>query len=693
VGEGQHRLGPLGLPSSGSTAVEAEVFPAVQLFVERVSAIVEDFALTDANAPPVVEICRRLDGLPLAIEFAAPRVAVLGVEGLAAHLDDSLGLLGTRRRPAMPRHRTMRAVVDWSYGLLGEDEQLFFRALGIFTGGFTVEAATAVAMGPAKTHVDAIDRLADLVAKSLVVADVGGAKPRFRLLDTTRAHAIEMLDASGERERIARRHAEYYRDVFERAEDEATVRPTGEWLADYAREIDNLRAALDWAFSPGADGSVGVALATAAVPLWMHLSLMDECRSRVEQALAVIGAEPGRHATRAMKLYAALATSLVYAGGTQPELEAAWTNTLELAESLDDTEYRLRAVWELWTLNRVGRLHRAAMTQAQSFSTLAASRADPNHRLIGERMLGIWHHYLGDQVSARRHLEGVLEAYVESESRSHIIRFQVDLRVSACTFLAPVLWLLGFSDQAAQAAKAAIEHAQATNHALSVCHALVFGACPTALLSGDLVGAEHYVSMVIDHAERHGLARWHAYGCSYHGALLIKRGDVAGGLRRLRAGFDELGGFATLRFMDFLLPEALYRAGEISAGLAAVDEVIARSRETEEHRFIAELLRIKGELLLLQGESGAAARAGDLFREAVDWGRRQQTLSWELRAATSLARLLRDQHRSADAIACLRPVYGRFTEGFGTADPIAAKRLLDELRDAGRDPVTRDSGR
>src|SRR6266446_7976189 len=128
AGEREYHLGPLGSPraSDGLTAAEAMAFPAVQLFVERVSAIVEDFALTDANAPAVVQICRRLDGLPLAIEFAAPGVSVLGVEGLAARLDDSLPLLGAPRRAAMPRHRTMRAVVDWSYGLLTEDERLFF---------------------------------------------------------------------------------------------------------------------------------------------------------------------------------------------------------------------------------------------------------------------------------------------------------------------------------------------------------------------------------------------------------------------------------------------------------------------------------------------------------------------------------------------------------------------------------------
>jgi predicted ATPase/DNA-binding winged helix-turn-helix (wHTH) protein len=233
AGEREHRLAPLDSPptSSGLTAAEAAAFPAVQLFVERVTAIVEDFALTDANAPLIVEICQRLDGLPLAIEFAAPRVEVLGVEGLAVCLDDSLPLLRGRRRTAMPRHQTMRAVIDWSYGLLSEDEQHFFRTLGIFAGGFTVEAAAAVAIDAADTPCEAIDRLADLVAKSLVVADVGETKPRFRLLDTTRAYAIEKLDESGEREWLARRHAEYCRHLFAHAEGEAPARPLANgWL-------------------------------------------------------------------------------------------------------------------------------------------------------------------------------------------------------------------------------------------------------------------------------------------------------------------------------------------------------------------------------------------------------------------------------------------------------------------------------
>jgi predicted ATPase len=184
----------------------------------------------------------------------------------------------------------------------------------------------------------------------------------------------------------------------------------------------------------------------------------------------------------------------------------------------------------------------------------------------------------------------------------------------------------------------------------------------------------------MDHATRHGLARWRAYAHGYQGALLIKRGDIAAGLQLLRASFDQLGGLATLHYRDFLMPEALCTAGEIAEGLATVDEAITRTEETEEYVFMADLLRIRGELLLLQRAPEAAPEAEDHFRQALDWARRQGALSWELRAATSLARLLRDQSRSAEAIQLLQLVYDRFTEGFETADIRAAKLLIDVLR-------------
>ena len=201
--------------------------------------------------------------------------------------------------------KTLRATLDWSYELLSESERMILRRLAVFASYFTLEAASAVVASAEITSAEVVHGLANLVAKSLVATEVGG-RSRYRLLDTTRAYALEKLGESGERERLARRHAEYYRAVFERAEVEWETRPTAEWLADYGRQIDNLRAALDWAFSPGGDTSIGVALTAAVVPLWMHLSLLDECRTRVERALATIKGEEKSDARREMKLHAAL---------------------------------------------------------------------------------------------------------------------------------------------------------------------------------------------------------------------------------------------------------------------------------------------------------------------------------------------------------------------------------------------------
>jgi predicted ATPase/DNA-binding winged helix-turn-helix (wHTH) protein len=690
-GERVHRLRPLAVPPSsrGLTAKDALNFSAVELFVERVAASSEGFELSDANAADIADICRRLDGIALAIELAAGHVDAFGVGGLAARLADRFRLLALARRTALPRHQTLRATLDWSSELLPESERVILRRLAVFAGSFTAEAATAVVAGTdfAPSHV--VELVPNLVAKSLVTADVGGAVAHYRLLETTRAYALDQLTKSGELEPTARRHAEYHRDVFERAEADWETTPTSEWLAVYLSQIDNMRSALDWAFSPSGDTEIGVALAVAAVPLWFQLSLMDECRSRVERALATFDPEASHRTRRDMKLFAALATAMVFTNrGAHSEIHAAWTSALEIAERFDDTDYQLRALWGLWLACSNNSEHRVALALAERFRSRAETSTEPADRPVGDRMIGVSLQLLGDQPNARRHIERALGRYVSPVRRSHISRFHFDQRVMARTTLAEILWLQGFPDQAMRTAETNVAESQSIDHSLSQCYALAQAACPVALWSSDVRTAERFVAMLTDQAARRALDRWHAWNScinSFRGVLLIKQGDLVNGLQVLRTSLTEGPDTRFFRHLAFLgeLAEALGHSGEIGQGLTVVNEALTRSERSEERWCIAELLRIKGGLVCRQDAPTAAGAAEGHFLQSLDWARRQKALSWELRTATSFARFLRDQGRNVEARFVLASVYNRFTEGFGTGDLVAAKTCLEELDSTG----------
>jgi predicted ATPase/DNA-binding winged helix-turn-helix (wHTH) protein len=306
VDECIYRVPPLAVPAEGTEDIDFQRYGAVQLFVARVRATEPHFAPAQPIAPAIAAICRRLDGIALAIELAAARAAALGVEVVATHLDDRFRLLTGGHRTAHLRHQTLRATLDWSYELLSEAERVVLRHLSIFAGSFTLEAAAAIAASAELAALDVINAVANLVAKSLVVANVGDTVVRYRLLETTRAYGLEKLTEGSELENIARRHAEHCRDLLERAETELETKSRDEWLAAYHPWIDNIRAALDWGFSPGGDASIGVAVTAAAVPLWIHLSLLKECRGRVERALASLMSGSSGDLRRTMKLYAAL---------------------------------------------------------------------------------------------------------------------------------------------------------------------------------------------------------------------------------------------------------------------------------------------------------------------------------------------------------------------------------------------------
>jgi predicted ATPase len=373
----------------------------------------------------------------------------------------------------------------------------------------------------------------------------------------------------------------------------------------------------------------------------------------------------------------------MYATAGAERSAGAWKTALGLAEGLGDADYQLRALWALWVDRQNHGEFREAIALARRFRALAATAApDPADRLVGDRMIGSSLHFLGDQAGARERTERMLGRYVAPVRRSHAVRFQFDQRVTARMTLARVYWLQGFPDRAVREVEGSVADALPLGHALTLCTALALGACPVALLAGDLAAAGPFAAMLRRSTAEHALDVWRALADCAEGELLVRRGDPEAGLELLRPAADEVrrAGFV-FYFTAFLgaLAQGLAGTGRPDEALAAVEEALERCARTGEGWCLAELQRLRGEALAGRGAPDAAAAAEAAFQESLRTARGQGALSWELRSATSLAGLWRGRGRHREARDLLAPVRARFEEGFGTADLLRATGLLEEL--------------
>ncbi|MER8791889.1 helix-turn-helix transcriptional regulator [Mesorhizobium sp. M0983] len=636
------RLLPLDCPGAnealdGPTALR---FPAVQLFVERVSASVGGYFLSNAEAPIVGEICRRLDGIVLAIELAAGRVDTLGIAGVAESLRNNFDILTRGRRTALPRHQTLRATLDWSYTLLSSTQQFVLAQLSLFNQEFTLEAARAVVSG--EGAVDVEGSIVDLIAKSLVVADRSAHPIRYRLLDMTRAYAAKKLSASGFENEASYRHATHYRTHFDDAARQWQVAQEPVSPEIYSRDIGNLRAALDWCFSPAGESAMGVAMTIAAIPLWYQLSLVDECLSRVQQALDWLEKQPEADKRSLMQLHAALGFPHMRAISGRPSGAEAWTRALEIARNVDDVDFQLRALWALWVDRTNSGEPRAGLEMAEAFRILSERSTDDADRLIGERMKARSLHLLGDQAGAEDHVRRMLAAYKAPANRAHLARFQYEQRITARITFARVLWLRGKTDEALREIDDLIETAIAAGHNLTLCHALSDAACPVSLMAGDLARAERYTEMLHRRTRDHALDVWHAYAECFEGDILIRSGEAATGVTLVREALDRLdraGFYLYQTVFQSILASGLTRLGREPEAMALLDGALSRCQVSGEAWYCAELIRQKGTILAGQSSRRPDARA--LFERAMTIARDQGATILERRSADSLAALNR----------------------------------------------------
>jgi len=679
-GEHIHRLRPLEAPppSSEPTAEQVLTFPAVQLFVERASASLEAFEVSDGNAPAIGEICRRLDGIPLALEMAAGRVDILGVHGVAAWLDDRFALLKQGHRTASPQHKTLRATFDWSWHLLSPVTRVVFRRLSIFAGDISIEAATVIAAGAGDIAAsDAVDAIAQLVAASLLSANVSTEKAAYRFLESTRAYARSKLLDSGELDHVCNRHAEYILAVLQRTETVATSAPAATAESSLKSLTDDLRIALDWTSTLPSENRLGIRLTIAGIHLWARLSLHEECRSRVEIAIAALARLPVPDHDSEMRLHAALGTVLAYTKSA--EANAAWSKVLKLSEQLEDTDYQLRALRGLWTSTfSAGHLQAAVKLNKQHVEIASLSK-EPDEAFHSVRMRGMTHFYGGRFKLAQADLEYALGGYSKS-NKLDLVRFQFDQNALVCVGLSKTLWIRGFPDQAMAITDRAVTYATAAKHELSVIYSLAYGACRMAIAIGDLQKAESCIEMLTRNALRHPLVLWDIMAECWKGVLLARQGSVAAAVSVLGKALVAIPeGSFSLHYSRFAgeYAHALGKNGEIGRALETINRVIDVCRRLRERWYLAELLRIKGEIVSCSTEPDAAVQAESIFVNSLEIADRQGATSWQLRTATSLAQLYFSQGRHSQGHDLLFAVYSRLREGFETGDVQLAKSILD----------------
>jgi predicted ATPase len=670
-----YRLDPLACPPDDPTytAASAKDFPATRLFMERAEASGARFDFSDAEAAIVVSICRKLDGVALAIELAARRVESFGLRQTADLLDQRLTLLWVGPRTAPPRQKTLHATLDWSYELLSETERAVLRRLAVFVGHFTLDAVLAVVTSVTLDQSLVLGAIDSLVAKSMVATRPVGAMMRYRLLDTTRAYALEMSGNDIETAELAVRHASYYRRWLEQAGTEWSTLTIGMERVPYFANLANVRAALEWCFGASGNTEIGARLAAAATPVFLAMSLLPECYRWSKLAIAALD-DADRGGSEEMHLQAGLGISSMFTIGNSEPAHAALTRGLELAEKILNPAAQFRLMGQLHMFHRRAGSFDQMLALAQRGEAAAKENADPVAMAVAHVLLGVSHHLIGNQAEARPHLEAAIaQAPLADPAKARRFGYNYE---RARIVLARTLWLAGCPDQAVRMVRQTVGELAAADP-VTVCIALIWGGC-VFRWSGDLPNAEECVERLVPHADRHSLTPYRAVCDGLRGEMLIERGEIETGVDMLRGALATLHAeryelYAT--GFNSSLAQGLAMVGRHDEALRTIDQAIAQVMRHGELS-LPELQRIRGELLEKVADEPGAETA---FSRAIELADRQSALSWRLRASTSLARLQLRQGRREEARKGLAETYSRFSEGFDTADLKAAKRLLNEM--------------
>lgn len=653
-------------PGGSLTRDDAMRYESVQLFVQRASASSGRFPLSELEAPVVGDICRWLGGNPLAIELVAARTDLYGVSELAAMLDGRLLQSNQGRRTVLPRHRTLAAMLDWSYRLLSATEQVLLRRLAVFKTSFSLEAAKQVTADVMIAPDEVAGTILELAAKSMVLSDIRTGVARYELAGLTRAYAYEKFLENSDHAGTRLRHARYMLDVLNKSRASWLIADKNEWMSCYGPLMDDILAAIEFALAEPQHRDLGIDLLAIGMMLGVRFSRLDEFEVLTKKALAAVETATSDRG-REMRMRAILIYMLESQHGASDWLAEEVAKAKRLGVEEGGTWNRIDAEVLQYIRSWAAGDYADMVRRAERFAQIAQASDDPVASLVAARVQAQASHFSGNHDLARTQSERLLSDRVRRGPLQSITG-TTDFRISMRIVLARVHWMQGRPELAAAVADEAIEFAK-FDEPQSLSLVLAFAACPIALWSGDVSKARTLVELLREQASDHALRGLWLPWAQALGEMLEHRDD--GRLGSASTQFVHSASKHGLLLVDHLFtiePEL------------AFNEPLGLERALESSWCAPELQRLSGERLL-RAESGARAElaAEAWFKSAIALAQRQNAVAWELRAATSLARLWQRQSRGEDAYGLLSEVCERMPQGRGTSDLLAARCVLMEL--------------
>ncbi|KAJ3473657.1 hypothetical protein NLI96_g12892 [Meripilus lineatus] len=616
-GETLYWVRPLSVRADSASDELSYLPDATRLFLHRIRNFNPTFPFSPANIDLVDKVCRRLDGLPFAINLAAMRAASRGIQHLMCELDMQAFSLKNELRTVVDRHQTLSASCEWSCRLLSDAERQVLGRLAVFPGRFQLEVACAVIVDPVVSADDIAEQMASLQMKSLLIADQAEGAPSYALLNTTRAYASRLLIPDTERIDCMTRYAEYLSSRFSAGVSDSLTRPAEDRVRDFSRFLEDIRALLDWCFSTSGSESAGVRLTVASIPYLFELALLRECQIRIGQTMRVFKAREDVDRRLWSCLQAWHATVGTLACGSSVDMAPVWGSLNSLSKDLDDRDLESRAIAGQW--------------DCMIFEGDIARQ-----NLSSKWLMGASFHYSGDQDAARIELEHMLSVYDPFIHRWGSMGSMVEHRVLGHAFHARVLWLQGETCRALKVLRAANESATSKGNPILISHVLLEAMIPLAVLAEDYTTAATALAKAQSLVEQYDLELWRNPARCFQLLLASPADFVIPEMRTAIAQLKSCGAKTHMPMFRAHLATLLGRMGLVEQAHEAVEEGLAEAEASGNCWLNAELNRVRGNLAMTQCNDHVAEQA---YMKAEEIATTQAARWLQLRSATALANI------------------------------------------------------